>query len=388
MTFDSFDVVQDRTDTGSLKWDKYAGRDILPMWVADTDFRAPPAVIAAIQRRLEHGILGYTRPPASLLQAVVRYFQRELGLELDPDWIVWLPGLVPALSMACGCTGSKGDRVLTATPVYPPFLAVHHDHQRKLLPVPLAIDPSGRYELDWDSLATAGTDQACVFLFCNPHNPVGRVYSRSDVIKAAEFCAERGMLLCSDEIHCDLILDPCATPHVSAASLSPDLRRHTITLMAASKTYNIAGLACAFAVIPDPAVRLKFRRSAGKMLPEISPLSFAATEAAYADAEPWRQGLLAYLRRSYEMIQEALCDLAPSVRLTPSEATYLAWLDVRGLGLSDPVGFFERHGLGFSDGRDFGSPGFVRVNFGCPQSVLGEALKRLHAAVTIGVHKE
>ncbi len=199
--------------------------------------------------------------------------------------------------------------------------------------------------------------------------------------RLAEWCAGHGLLLCSDEIHCDLVLEPKATPHHTAVGLPDALRANTITLMAASKTYNIAGLACAYAVIPDAGLRQRFRRSAGKMMPEISPLSFVATEAAYRYGEPWRQALLAYLRTSRDLLRECIAAWEPRVMMSPLEATYLAWLDVRGLQLEHPGKYFEHHGLGFSDGPAFGAPGFVRLNFGCPHSVLREALERLAAAV-------
>ncbi len=380
MQFD-FDEIHERRCTGSQKWDRYQGREILPLWVADMDFRSPPVVTAALKSRIEHGIFGYTRPYPSLTQTVITYLRERHGTEVDPDWIVWLPGLVPALSMACGSRGTVGDEIVAMPPVYPPFLVVPHDHQRQLVRVPMLLTAEGRYEIDFPGLRNSVTDRTRVLLFCNPHNPVGRVYSRQEITAIAEMCASHDILLCSDEIHCDMILDDARTPHVSALSLPRELQRQTITLLAASKTYNIAGLACAYGVVPDPSIRHGFRRAAGKLLSEISPLAFAATEAAYRDGEPWRQELMAYLRSSMAMIREGLADLAPHVLLTPSEATYLAWLDVRNLNLADPIGHFESYGLGFSDGRDFGAPGYIRWNFGCPKPLLQEAIKRFRKGV-------
>lgn len=380
MSFD-FDVIHERRHTGSLKWDRYEGRDILPLWVADMDFRSPEVVTEALRQRIDHGLFGYTRPSAAVTKAIVNYLNQRHSTAIDPDWIVWLPGLVPALSMACGARGEAGDEVLTITPVYPPFLVVPHDHQRKLNRFVLESSADGKYELDMDRVINSITPRTRVMLFCNPHNPIGRVYTREEVTALADACVARDVLLCSDEIHCDLIFNETSTPHVSALSLPRELQRQTITLLAASKTYNIAGLACAYAVIPDPAIRHGFRRAAGRMLAEISPLAFAATEAAYSGGESWRKALLEYLRDGYVLIRHGLMDLGPRVVLTPSQATYLAWIDVRGLNLPDPVGHFEAHGLGFSDGRDFGAPGFVRWNFGCPHAVTEEAIRRFRRAV-------
>lgn len=380
MSHSPFDQCIDRRHTSSLKWDRYADRDIIPLWVADMDFRSPPVVVEALRQRIAHEVFGYTRPSSGLNESVVSYFQRAHGVTVDPDWIVWLPGCVPALSMACGAAGNPGDQVLTCTPVYPPFLHVHRDSERQCQTVPLVTNAEGRYQIDMDALEAAVTSTTQVFLFCNPHNPVGRVYSRAEVEAVAEFCARHDLLLCSDEIHCDLILDE-AVRHVPVLALPPELSAGTITLMAASKTYNIAGLACALSVIPDASLRRRFVRAGGKRIPEISPLGFAATEAAYREGEPWRQELLAYLRGNYQAIARCIASEVPEISITPLQASYLAWLDVRRLGLEQPADYFERHGLGFSDGRDFGAPGFLRMNFACPRALLEKALQRLKAAV-------
>ncbi len=380
MPHSPFDENIDRRHTFSLKWDRYADRDIIPLWVADMDFRSPPAVIEALRRRIAHEVFGYTRPNPSLNEAVVAYFQRAHGVTVDPDWIVWLPGCVPALSMACGAAGNPGDQVLTCTPVYPPFLHVHRDSERQCQTVPLVTNAEGQYQMDMNALEAAVTRTTRVFLFCNPHNPVGRVYSRAEVEAVAKFCARHDLLLCSDEIHCDLILDEAAR-HVPVLALPQELCAGTITLMAASKTYNIAGLACALAVIPDASLRRRFIRSGGKRIPEISPLGFVATEAAYREGEPWRQELLAYLRGNYHAISRFVTSEIAEISMTPLQASYLAWLDVRKLGLERPSDYFEQHGLGFSDGRDFGAPGFLRMNFACPRALLETALQRLKDAV-------
>jgi cystathionine beta-lyase len=269
---------------------------------------------------------------------------------------------------------------LTCTPIYPPFLAVHRDSDRELDVVPLSAGSDGRYVFDWDALQRTVAKSTRVFLLCNPHNPVGRVFTLNEIGQVAAFCQRHDLIFCSDEIHCDLILDDVATPHVTALSLDQVADR-SIILMAASKTYNIAGLACAFAVIPNRSLRRDFRRVAGKLLPEISPFGFAATEAAYRYGENWRRELIAYLRETRDLITQFVSERLPGISMTPMEATYLAWLDVRSLGLEDPCSYFERYGLGFSDGTHFGAPGFLRMNFGCPRSRVELALSRLESAV-------
>lgn len=379
-----FDRIIERRGTGSLKWGRYEGRDILPLWVADMDFAAPECVRQAIQKRLDHGVLGYSGPHPGLNDTVVAYLERQHQVRAAAEWIHWLPGLVPAKSMACRCVGQAGEAVITLTPVYPPFLAVHHDAQKRLITVDLAHDKetNGGWRIDFDALEAAITPDTRLFLFCNPHNPVGRVYSREDVEKVAEFCLRHDLLFVSDEIHCDLVLEAEKTPHFSAARLEGPIRDRLIVLMAASKTYNVPGLALAFALIPNATLRRQFKAAGGRLIPELNPLSYHASEAAFREGEPWRQELLAYLRGNRDFLADFIARHLPGVKMAlPLEATYLAWLDCRGLGVENPHAFFEAAGVGLSDGRDFAAPGWLRLNFGCPRATLEEALQRMKRAV-------
>lgn len=379
-----FDRVIERRGTGSLKWLRYEGTDVLPLWVADMDFAAPPVVLDAIRARLDHGVLGYSKPPPGLNDTVLAYLGRAHGVEAEAAWIEWLPGLVPAKAMACRAVGAPGDSVITLTPVYPPFLAVPADAEKRLITVPLAHDEAtgGGWRIDFDALERAVRPDTKVFLFCNPHNPMGRVWSREDVAQAADFCLRHDLLFVSDEIHCDLVLEAGRTPHFSAARLEGPIRDRLIVLMAASKTYNIPGLALAWALVPNATVRRQFRAGGGKLIPELNPLSYHATQAALRDGEPWRQELLAYLRGNRDHLARVLAERLPRLKLAqPLEATYLAWIDARGLAVDDPQAFFEKAGVGLSDGRDFAGPGWVRLNFGCPRATLDEALRRMVAAV-------
>lgn len=380
MTFD-FDTVIDRTSSDSRKWRKYAGRDILPLWIADMDFAAPPAVIAALHRRVDHGIFGYAGPLPSLTEATVQYCAAHYGWKIEPNWIVWLPGLVTGLNLAARAIGVEGDAVLTATPIYPPFMSAPKNQVREPIMVPLAVRTDGRYEFDWPAMERAVTPRTKVFFLCSPHNPVGRVFTRPELEQIAAFCERHNLVLVSDDIHCDLILEDL--PHIPVATLSAATAARSITLLAPSKTYNIAGLACSLAIIPDSRLRQQFVRSMAGIVPEMSPLGYAACEAAFRDSEPWRQALLAYLRGNRDYLAAFLQEHLPMITMTPCEATYLAWLDVSALGLKDPGYFFEQHGVGLADGAQYGVPAgqFVRLNFGCPRATLTEALRRMQRAV-------
>lgn len=375
-----FDQVPDRAGTGSLKWDKYAGRDILPLWVADMDFVSPPAVVDALRARAEHGIFGYTVPYDEVVRATLDYLRERHHLEVRPEWLVWLPGLVPALNVACRAFGEPGDEVLTCTPVYPPFLSAPGFSDRKRVTVPLALEGE-RWVIDWEGLERAVTPETRLFILCHPHNPVGRVWSGEELEQLLEFCAEHELVLCSDEIHCDLILDE--VPHVPVLSLGLTAHERTIALYSPSKTYNLPGLACAYAVIPDDGVRNAFKRAARGLITEVNAFGYAGCAAAYRHGEPWRQDLLAYLRGNRDFLYAFVHEHLPALKLWPMQATYLAWLDVRGLELDNPVKFFEDAGVGLSNGIDFGTPGFLRLNFGCPRARLQQGLERMARALKL-----
>jgi cystathionine beta-lyase len=374
-----FDEVVDRRGTSSEKWDKYRDRDILPMWVADMDFRSPPAVVEALQRRTAHGVFGYTKAPPELVETVVGMLDRDWGWRVDPQWIIWLPGLVTGLNVACRAVGEEGDEVLTLVPVYPPFLSAPRHSRRGLVRVPLH-EESNRWCIDFDRLSAAVTPRTRLFLLCNPHNPVGRVFDRQELQRLADLCLARGIVICADEIHCGLVLDP-GKQHLPIATLGPELAQRTITLMAPSKTYNLAGLGCSFAVIPAEDLRRRFLQAKAGIVPMINPYGYLAAHVAYRDCEDWRRSLVAYLRRNRERLAEALLQMPGALSMAPVEATYLAWIDVRRSGLDEPVRFFEAAGVGLQDGREFDGPGFVRLNFGCPRALLEEGLRRMTAAL-------
>ena len=369
-----FARVIDRRGGDSLKWNKYAGRDVLPLWVADMDFAAPPAIVAAIEKRVAQGCFGYAVPSPALYDAVLGHLWRAYGWRVEADWLVWLPGLVCGLNIAC--RSIDGD-VLTATPVYPPFLSAPRLSGRRLASAALC-QRDGRWGWDFAALEAALTPSSRLLLLCHPHNPVGRAWERAELEAIAAFCQRHDLLVCSDEIHCGLILDE-HRQHLPLAMLDTNLAKRSITLMAPSKTYNIPGLGTAFAVIPDAALRRRFVAAARGIVPDVNVLGLAATEAAYRDCEDWRRALLQALRSNRDRVEAALAGV-PGLAVSHTEATYLAWIDARGLGVDDPAAFFEAAGVGLSSGVDFGLPGWVRLNFGCPQTTLDTALERMRLA--------
>ena len=366
----SFDQIIDRRGTDSIKWGKYAGQDVLPLWVADMDFAPPPAVLKALHQRLEQSVLGYGGPTEALTLAIVQHLAKAYGWAIEAEAIVWLPGLVTGLNVACRAV--DGD-VVTATPIYPPFLSAPRLSGKTLQRVELACR-DGYWHWDWSALQSAVTETTKLFLLCHPHNPVGRCWDEAELHQLASFAAENDLIVCSDEIHCDLILDRTRR-HIPFASLSPDAARRSITLMAPSKTYNIPGLGCAFAVIPEAGLRRRFLRAMDGIVPHVNVLGLAACHAAYSDCTDWHEELIEYLIGNRDRVS-ATVHSQKRVKMGLVEATYLAWIDVRELGLPNPVAHFEAHGLGLSDGADFGAPGWLRLNFGCPRSTLDQALER------------
>ncbi|MGY8687109.1 MAG: MalY/PatB family protein, partial [Verrucomicrobiales bacterium] len=242
--------------------------------------------------------------------------------------------------------------------------------------VSLAEDASGHYSFDREALEAAVRPDTGLFILCNPHNPVGRVYTREELEWLGDFCLRHDLLFCSDEVHCDLILDEESTPHISLLHLDPEIRDRSIVLMSASKTYNIAGIGCAFALIPDSKLRTAFRRAMGGWVPPVNVFGYTATEAAFCHGEPWRKALLVHLRNQHQILADYLSAHHPEVRLTKAEATYLAWTDVRGLGIAEPAAHFQKHGIALSNGADFGASGYLRWNLGCSSSMLEEGLRR------------
>lgn len=372
-----FDKEIDRSNTMSLKWDKYKGQDVLPMWVADTDFRSPECVIEALGKRVEHGIFGYSRPSPRLIELIVNRLAERYGWQIDPSWLVFLPGVVPGLNLACRAWTAPGRGVITPKPVYYPFLLAPGINDRPLLNVPM-VEQDGRWVLDLEELElqAAGAD---LLLLCHPHNPGGTAFTRDELLAIQAIAERHDLVVCSDEIHCDLILDKNVR-HQPYGAISPEAADRCAVMMAPSKTFNIAGLCCSFAVIPNERLRFRLQQAMRGICADVNLLGFVAAEAAYEGGDSWLEAQLDYLRGNLALIEEAVARW-PGVNLARHQATYLAWIDVAALGLDNPIAFFEQAGVGLSPGAQFGNGQFVRLNFGCTRATLREALDRMERAI-------
>ncbi|MFP6817274.1 MAG: PatB family C-S lyase, partial [Pseudomonadales bacterium] len=318
--FTAFDREIDRINTDSAKWDLYKGRDILPFWVADMDFAAPDTILKAITERLEHPVLGYTRTPAAAVDAFQNWLRRNHGWTVPEEWLVWIPGVVTGFNLAARAVAEPGGSILIPTPVYYPFLSTPAHVEQVSIEVPMVKDGL-RWIMDFDAMRDACQDGTRLLMLSNPQNPTGRAYTQSELTSLADFCLQYDLYLCSDEIHCSLILDE-GSRHMPVANLSPEIADRTISLYAATKSYNIPGLGCAVAVIPNQELRDAFRGARSGLVPGVGPLAFAASTAAFADTSDWLPSLLDYLRANHQRLHEVIGE-----RMTPVEATYLAWID-------------------------------------------------------------
>jgi iduronate 2-sulfatase len=370
----------DRHGSGSEKWDRYAGRDVLPVWVADMDFSAPPEVLAAIHHRVDHGVFGYTHEPPGFAEGLAAHLEQRHGWRVDPERIVGTPGVVTGLALTARLLADPDAEILTFTPVYAPFLSLPGLAERRCVRVPL-VQHATAWTIDFEALEAAASPQSKLLWLCHPHNPTGTVFRRADLLKLADFAARHGITVVSDEIWSDLLLDEDhgGERHVPFASLDHPAARAAVTLVAASKTWNLAGLGCAAAILPTAEMRRRWRIAGGGLVPMVNPLGYAASIAAWTHGDPWRRRLIELLRHHRSLVQESVA-ATPGLSCVPAEATYLSWIDCRGTGCDDPQAACEAAGLGPSNGREFGAPGFIRINTGCPTPRLEEALRRLRRA--------
>ena len=373
-----FTSCPDRHGTGSEKWDRWSGRDVLPMWVADMDFRAADVVLDAIRDRVDHGVFGYTHEPPGFRPALAEHLAARHGLAVDPAEIVATPGVVTGLATTARLLSGPGEGIVTLTPVYPPFLSLPGLAGRRVVRAPL-VASARAWSIDPEALhAACGSPGARLLWLCHPHNPTGSVFSRGDLLAIADAAERHGLTVVSDEIWCDLVLQE-NPPHVPFASLDHPAARRAITLVAPSKTWNLAGLGCAAAIVPDEGLRRRWRAAGEGLVPMVNPLGYAAAEAAWRHGDPWRRELLGVLRANRDAVVAAVAEIPGLACVTP-QATYLAWIDCRDTGVADPVSACVAAGLGPSDGRDFGLPGFIRLNLGCPATRVAEAIRRLGQA--------
>ena len=381
MTSTLFNTPIDRQGTSSLKWDKYKDQDILPMWVADMDFQSPPEIMEALHARVEHGVFGYTNPPGSLEDIVVERLNNLYDWSIEKEWLDWTPGLVCALNVSVRAFAQENEFVIVPCPVYYPFLTAPPLGKRQMLQI-FWRKQDNTWELDWNWLEKNVTRDTRLFLLCNPQNPNGRVLTREELECLERFCKKHQLIVCSDEVHCDLILDK-SCQHIPYASISDYARDNSITLMSPSKTFNVAGLGCAYAVIPNPELRKQFRKTRQGIVPAPDSMifGFVAAEAAYRSGEPWRQALLEHLRQNHDYLLEHINNI-PGLSMTPHEATYLAWITCDLPDTKNPQSFFEQYGVGLTGGAAFGDPSCVRLNFGCTSNMLKEGVERMRKAVT------
>ena len=378
-----FDTTVNRRGTAAVKWDKYRDQRVIPMWVADMDFACAPPIIEALHRRVDHGIFGYSNPPEGLTEATLAYLRNEYGWNIKPEWIVWLPGLVVGLNVVSRAFGSEGDDVVTAVPIYPPFLSAPANASRNVIRVQMTesegLGSGGLWRWDIDALERAITPRSRVLLLCNPHNPVGRVFTRDELGQIAEVCRKHGLILCADEIHAGLILDRDKT-HIPMASLGGEISDRTVTLLSASKTFNLPALGCAYAVASNPRMREQLRAAMSGIVHHVGLMGYVATEAAYREGKNWHLALLDYLRANRDLVEQSVGAMR-GLKIWHAEATYLSWIDARALPVKDPLRFFLDAGVGLYDGALFGAPGFLRLNFACPRMLLSQALERMAEAV-------
>ena len=377
-----FDTEIDRLRTESTKFNKYKGSDILPLWVADMDFQSPAAVTEALQKRVQHGVFGYTEASTELKEILVARMKDFYHWEIQPDDLVFFPGVVAGLNLCCAGLLAEDEAAVTATPVYHPFFAAPENQGRELKRFPMSYE-AGTWQFPMNALERASLGNSRLLMLCNPFNPIGRTLTRTELESIVDISVQNDLIICSDEIHCDLVLD--GRPHIPTASISEAAAERTITLMAPSKTFNLAGLGGSFAIIQNPLLREQFEAPRAGLVGNVNLLGYTAMQAAYADCEGWRQELLRYLEGNRDYLSNAIENI-PGIHMSPQESTYLAWLNVAELGLNDPPDFFEQKGLGMSPGEQFGDNRFMRLNFGCPRVQLERAVARLEAAVSSAKH--
>ena len=389
----NFDRIIERRGTNSLKWHKYP-EDVLPLWVADMDFTAPKAIITALRRKVEHGIFGYELPSRQLAEYVADRMKNLYGWQIPPEAVVATPGVIAGFNAAARTVCEAGQGILVQPPVYPPFLSVHKNTELVRQDAPLAVTVEGatlHYSVDFDGFGRtihSGGAKTGMFLLCNPHNPTGQAYSQTDLARMAEACLKNDVILCSDEIHSELL--PGGGQHFPVAALDPEIGNRTITLIAPSKTFNVPGLFCGFAIIPNKELLERFKKTVEQMAMHVNGLGLEAALVAYSGVcDDWLAALNSYLKGNRDFLVETIRYEFSGIQTTVPEATYLAWLNCNDLVHSGRISgtphefFLKQARVALNEGRDFGpgGEGFVRLNFGCPRRTLEESLQRMKTAL-------
>ncbi len=381
MTID-FDTLPDRRNSESAKWRVY-DEDVLPMWVADMDFRSPEPVIQALQERVNHGVFGYPYPSEALSASTVDWLERRHGWSVDPGHVSFVPGVVVGFNQAAHAVTKPGEGVLVQTPTYGPFLKVAENGGFVQHEMELTRCADGQYEIDLDAFENAITPETHIFMLCNPQNPTGRVFRQDELEAMAEICLRHNIVICSDEIHHDLVFSE--SKHIPIASLAPEIAAKAITIFAPSKTFNIAGLKASVVVIENDELRAKFVKANQGLVGWVNVLAQIAMQTSYEQGDAWLDALLAYLQANRDYVANFVQKELPGIKMTKSEGTYLAWLDCRETDIEgNPSQFFlEKARVAMNDGAWFGAggEGHVRFNFGAPRAVVQEALARMKAAL-------
>lgn len=373
----NFDLPIDRQQTDSYKWDKYP-EGVLPLWVADMDFECAEPIKNSLQALVDRNLIGYSRVPDALLETVLDRLANRHNWEVQAEWITWLPGMVPGLHASSMALGAGTYDIMTSSPVYRPFLEAAQRPNRRLIDVPF-LWKHNRWEMDFDTMEKSITPETRLYMLCNPHNPNGRMFDASELAQLGAFCQKHNLWICADEIHCDLIIDS-SKRHISIGTLSEDLANRTITLLAPSKTYNIAGLGCSMAVIPNPEIRKAFQDAIYGILPHPNAFAHQAALAAYRDSNDWLDQVLTYLRGNHAYLLSEI-NAITGLHMEPLEATYLAWIRIDPSLGSDFTQTLEKFGVGVQDAKVFGGNGYFRLNFATQRSLLEKAVKRIQQAV-------
>mgnify|MGYP001481930395 FL=1 len=374
----NFDQIIPRKDTHSTKWLKFSDEDVLPMWIADMDFACPSVITNAMTQRIDQGIFGYTDTPSDLTEVFVRKVYENTEWKIQDDWVVWIPGGVVGLNVSCKTVLAPGEMAMVPSPIYAPFTEAPENMERGFVKNYL-VDTKGRLEFDLEAIETILTEDTKLFFLCNPHNPGGTVFSKQEIEKISSICEERKIIVCSDEIHSDLILEE-GLRHVPFASLNKYNEEHSITIMGPCKTYNLAGFPIAAAIIPNEELRDDFVRNTKGIVAHIDSIAFVAAEAAYSKGDIWHSELLDYLKFNRKILSERINKIE-GISLKGPEAGFLAWIDCRNSEISNPAEFFINEAkVGVHDGAWFGNKDYVRLNFGCPSSLLEDAISRIEKA--------
>lgn len=380
-----FDTPVDRRGTASYKWDSMPS-GVLPMWVADMDLRTAPCITDALMRRVQHGIFGYTRVPESYYAATTHWFEQRHGWTIDPSHIIYTSGVVPAISAIIKAMTRPGDKILVQTPAYNCFFSSIRNNGCTALPALLSADERGYYTIDFDALEHLAADPACrLMLLCNPHNPVGRVWTRDELSRIADICLRHDLFVIADEIHCELTYP--GHDYTPWATVNPDMTLRSAICVSPSKAFNIAGLQIANIIAPDPDVRARIDRAINdNEVCDVNPFGVAATIAAYNEGAEWLDALRQYLYGNFGIVREFFAERLPELTVTPLEGTYLAWIDCRATGMDSETLdrlLVQRGYVQLSPGTIYGpgGDGYMRLNFACPRPTLTDGLQRIALAL-------